>query len=201
MKKTILTALFITSLVIANVVTGKILSLGGLIVPGAFLLYAVTFLMTDLINELYGRKEAQRLVNAGFVASAFAALMIYLTQLLPPAPFAMHMQEAYETLLGMNTRFVLASMVAYWLSQTWDVWVFSKLKERTNGKAKWLRNNASTLSSQLIDTAIFITIAFAGAVPQLWWMVLSQYIVKMGIAILDTPVFYLLTRTTKNENE
>lgn len=201
MKKTMIVALFIASLVIANVVTGKVLDLFGLIVPGAFLLYAVTFLMTDLMNELFGKDEAQRLVKAGFIASIFASIMIYLTSLLPAAVFAQDVSAAYDTLLGMNMRFVFASMVAYYLSQTWDVWVFDLLRKRTNGKAKWLRNNVSTMTSQLLDTVIFITIAFWGVVPDLWLMVVSQYVLKLGIAALDTPVFYLLTRKIKPEIE
>lgn len=198
----LITALFVTSLVVANVVTGKILSLDAgffnFIVPGAFLLYAVTFLMTDLMNELYGRKEAQTLVKVGFIASVFAAIMIYLTQLLPAAPFAMEVQEAYEILLGTNMRFVFASMIAYYLSQTWDVWFFSKLKDRTNGRHKWLRNNASTMTSQLLDTVIFITIAFIGTPGvELGIMMFSQYVLKLLIAAVDTPIFYLLTRNMK----
>jgi len=202
LRKMLITALFVTSLVVANVVTGKILSLDAgffnFIVPGAFLLYAVTFLMTDLMNELYGRKEAQTLVKVGFIASVFAAIMIYLTQLLPAAPFAMEVQEAYEILLGTNMRFVFASMIAYYLSQTWDVWFFSKLKDRTNGRHKWLRNNASTMTSQLLDTVIFITIAFIGTPGvELGIMVFSQYVLKLLIAAVDTPIFYLLTRNMK----
>jgi len=202
LRKMLITALFVTSLVVANVVTGKILSLDAgffnFIVPGAFLLYAVTFLMTDLMNELYGRKEAQTLVKVGFIASVFAAIMIYLTQLLPAAPFAMEVQEAYEILLGTNMRFVFASMIAYYLSQTWDVWFFSKLKDRTNGRHKWLRNNASTMTSQLLDTVIFITIAFIGTPGvELGIMMFSQYVLKLLIAAVDTPIFYLLTRNMK----
>lgn len=194
MKKTIIVALFVTSLVIANVVAGKVLDLFGLIVPGAVLLYGITFLMTDLMNELYGREEAQRLVKTGFIAAVFASLMIYLTSLLPAAVFAQQAARAYDTLLGMNFRFVFASMVAYYISQTWDVWIFDKVRRRTKGKAKWLRNNLSTMSSQLIDTIIFITIAFIGDVPSLGIMIISQYVVKLAIAAVDTPVFYGITK-------
>ena len=198
-KRMLIYALFITSLVVANVVAGKVLNLWGLEVPGAFLLYAFTFLATDLTSELYGKKEAQKLVFTGFVASVFASIMIFLTQLLPVAPFAAHVQEAYEVLLGANFRFVAASMIAYYASQTWDIWFFHKIGKATKGKHKWLRNNASTATSQLIDTVIFITIAFLGAVPNLLWMVVSQYIVKLGVAAVDTPVFYLLTKGVKNK--
>src|SRR5690606_30961433 len=99
-------------------------------------------------------------------------------------------------LLGQNARFVLASMVAYFVAQTWDVMVFHSLKSKMNGRRKWLRNNASTISSQFIDTAIFITIGFYGVVPDLLAMIVSQYAVKVVLALLDTPIFYLLTRET-----
>lgn len=198
MKKLLIQAIFITSLVIANVVTGKVVNLFGLIVPGAFLLYAVTFLMTDLMSELYGKKEAQKLVKVGFISAVFSAAMIYLTGLLPPAVFATETQEAYKVILGTNARFVFASMIAYYLSQSWDVWFFHKIGKLTKGKHKWFRNNISTMTSQIIDTVIFITIAFIGNAPGLLWMIVSQYIVKVGVAIIDTPLFYLLTYKQKN---
>ncbi|MCA1806732.1 MAG: queuosine precursor transporter [Actinobacteria bacterium] len=146
------------------------------------------------------RKEAQTLVKVGFFASLFAAVMIFLTQHLPAAPFAAEVQQAYEVLLGANLRFVFASMIAYYISQTWDVWIFSKLKEKTEGKHRWLRNNASTMSSQLLDTVIFISIAFIGTPGlNLGLMIVSQYVLKLIIAAADTPVFYLLTNKLKVE--
>lgn len=196
-KKQMIEAIFITSLVIANVVTGKVLQLGPFIVPGAFLLYAFTFLCTDLMSELYGKAEAIKMVKVGFIASLFSASMIFLTQYLPAAGFSADKQIAYETLLGTNFRFVIASMIAYYVSQTWDVWFFHKVKERTGAGKKWMRNNFSTMTSQLFDTGIFISIAFIGVVPNIWIMILSQYVLKMVIAALDTPIFYLLTRETK----
>lgn len=199
-KKSLIQGIFFASILIANVVTGKILELGPFIIPGAFLLYAFTFLCTDLISELYGRREANRTVFMGFILSVFAAVMIGLTKLLPAAHFAGEQSAAYDLLLGLNMRFVLASMVAYYSSQTWDIFIFHKLGHKFGGKHKWLRNNVSTMTSQVIDTAIFITIAFAGIVPAgvLGTMIVSQYILKLLIAAADTPIFYLLTRKSKN---
>ena len=94
-------------------------------------------------------------------------------------------------------RVVFASLTAYTISQAHDVISFNFWRNKTKGKHKWLRNNASTLVSQIIDTAIFITIAFWGLVPDLLWMIISQYVVKAIIALLDTPFFYLLTRNNK----
>lgn len=192
-KLTLLTAFFVTSVVIANVLAGKVVAFGDyVILPAAVVTYAFTFLLTDIINELYGKKAAQRAVFFGFYAQVFAMVMIYIGMLLPA--LEQEMQNAYEMLLGQNFRFVVASMAAYFIAQSWDVWIFNKLKDKTNGKHKWLRNNASTMSSQFIDTAIFITIGFWGSVPSLWAMIVSQYCVKLVLAALDTPIFYLFTK-------
>ena len=192
--------LFITSLIISNVVTGKILHIFGFVIPGAALCYAFTFLCTDIISEIEGKKKAHELVLIGFLCSMFASGLIFLTQQLPPAPFALDKAEAYNTLLGINSRVVGASMCAYFISQWIDVSIFHAIKKKTKGKYKWIRNTFSTMGSQLIDTGIFITIAFYGTVPNIWGMIVGQYLLKVIIAILDTPVFYLLTKTTlKNE--
>jgi uncharacterized integral membrane protein (TIGR00697 family) len=94
-------------------------------------------------------------------------------------------------------------MIGYLVSQSWDVWIFHKVRDayiKKHGSTKggrWIWNNASTMTSQIIDTAIFITIAFVGTVPNIWTMILSQYLVKFVYALLDTPFFYLLTRKKK----
>lgn len=185
---------FITSLLTANVVTAKVVLLfGRLIVPAAVVAYAITFLSTDIINELYGKEKANEIVKVGFAAQVLAALLIYMASLLPVAPFMPEMQDSFLMVLGQNWRFVFASMIAYVVSQTHDVYLFNYWRKRTGGKHKWLRNNASTLVSQVLDTAIFITIAFWGQVPNLWQMILSQYLVKACLALLDTPFFYYFT--------
>ena len=95
---------------------------------------------------------------------------------------------------------VFASLIAYMAAQSWDVFIFHLLKDKTGDKYKWLRNNASTMSSQIIDTLIFITIGFYGVVPNIWVMVASQYVVKFVLALLDTPFFYLLTSGRDKDN-
>lgn len=199
-KYVVLNTLFVTSLVISNVVSAKVLQLGPLQVPGAALCYCITFLCTDIIGELYGRTEANKTVRIGFICQCVASMLILLTQFLPHAVYAEEVAQAYNTLLGMNWRFFLASMLAYTVSQSWDVWVFHKLRDKyiqKHGSVKggrWIWNNASTMTSQFIDTIIFITLAFWGTVPNIWVMVVSQYVLKLILAALDTPVFYLLTR-------
>ena len=203
---------FVVSLVISNVVTAKLFSTGItlfgniLTLPGAAVCYAITFLATDVIGEIWGKKEANRTVRWGFVGQMVATGLIILTQYLPAAdPEA---QAAYEKLLGQNWIFVIGSMVAYFASQSWDVYFFHKIRDKYLAKhgttaSRWIWNNASTMTSQIIDTVLFIGIAFGigfgwlfdrNMWPTLAAMMIGQYVLKFILAALDTPFFYLLTR-------
>jgi uncharacterized integral membrane protein (TIGR00697 family) len=198
MKKTeqnlqILLGIFVVSLIVANIVSAKIVSFWDLVIPAAIVAYPLTFLITDIIGEIWGKEMANRAVKIGFICQLISLVLIGLSILLPVAPFADN-QEQFVGIMKSSFRVVAASLVAYLVSQSWDVWLFHKLKEKCNGKHKWLRNNASTLTSQMIDTAIFITIAFWGVVPNIWVMILSQYLIKAVYALLDTIPFYLLTK-------
>lgn len=198
MKKTeqnlqMLLGIFVVSLIVANIVSAKIVSFLGLVIPAAIVAYPLTFLITDVIGEIWDKEMANRAVKIGFICQLISLVLIGLSILLPVAPFADN-QAQFVGIMKSSFRVVAASLVAYLVSQSWDVWLFHKLKEKCNGKHKWLRNNASTLTSQMIDTAIFITIAFWGVVPNIWVMILSQYLIKAVYALLDTIPFYLLTK-------
>lgn len=188
----ILNGIFITSLLIANVVSAKIVTLGGLVIPAAIVAYPLTFLMTDVIGEIWGKEQANETVKLGFICQLISLILIGLAILLPVAPFADNQAE-FKGIMAQSFRVVAASLVAYYCSQSWDVWVFHKIREKGTGN-KWLRNNLSTMTSQIIDTAIFITIAFIGSVPNIWVMIGSQYLIKCIYALLDTLPFYWLTR-------
>lgn len=214
----LLSMLFGICLVIANVVTGKLINTGltlfGNVVtlPGAALCYAITFLITDIIGEVWGVKEANLAVKWGFIGQILATGLIILTQYLPAADPAM--QNAYVMLLGQNWIFVVGSLVAYWCSQLWDVWVFHKVRDvyiRKRGSragGRWIWNNLSTMTSQIIDTVLFIGISFGLGFGWLFQpemhgtlaaMMVGQYLFKFLIALLDTPLFYFFTRTSKEE--
>lgn len=219
MKKTAsnligLNMIFAVSLVISNVVTAKLFATGitlfgsKLNLPGAALCYAITFLMTDVIGEIWGKKEANRTVRWGFIGQAIASLLILLTQYLPTSD--KDVQAAYNTLLGQNWIFVIGSLVAYFASQSWDVWVFHKIRDKfgANAKKRWIWNNASTMTSQIIDTVVFIGISFGLGFGWLFnsemhkpllAMMIGQYVLKFILAALDTPIFYLLTHKRKEE--
>lgn len=207
MKKTqsnllILNTVFVTALLIANVAASKVVSFLGLTVPAAIVAYPLTFLVTDVIGEIWGKDEANRTVKIGVLCQLISLALISIAVALPVASFADN-QEAFESILGQSARIVIASLVAYLCSQSWDVLIFHKIRDayiRKHGSTKggkWIWNNVSTMTSQIIDTAIFITIGFWGVVPDLPTMIISQYIVKWFYALLDTPFFYLLTRKEK----
>ncbi len=193
MPLVLLAMTFASLLVVANVLAVKLLDVNGWAVPAGILAYPITFLVTDTISELYGRKTASKLVWMGFFISGIMVLLIYVAKILPPAGFWEH-QEAFETILGSVPRIVLASLTAYLISQHADVALFHFYARLTKGKHLWLRNNGSTVISQAIDTALFVTIAFAGTVPagNLWNLVYTQYLIKLGVAAVDTPIVYLL---------
>lgn len=185
-----LSVTFVAALITANIVSGKIVMLGGLFVPAGVLAYSITFALTDTICELWGRERTQVLVNAGFVVQLLVWGLIWLAIELPPAPFWSG-QEGFAQVLGGTNRIILASLVAYTLSQSFDVWVFARLKARFQGRMLWLRNNVSTGLSQGLDTVVFITIAFYG-VTDLLPLMMGQLVIKWIIALLDTPVVYAL---------
>jgi hypothetical protein len=184
----LLAGVFTGSLVIAAVLVAKIIQVGPFQVPAGVLAYSATFACTDIISEIYGRARARQVVLAGFVALVAALVLIQLALAWPAAAFWQG-GAAFEDVLGSTTRIVGASLVAYVASQYTDVFLFAWLRRLTGGRFLWLRNNGSTMLSQLLDSALFVTIAFAGVFPVLP-MILGQWAVKLAIAALDTPVVY-----------
>ena len=201
----ILTIIFIVSLVISNVITGKVIDTGitlfgnPVTIAGAVICYPICYLITDIVGEMWGKREANKIVKYGFIGQVLATLIIAATTYTPYLD--MDMQAAYVKLLGQNWVFVVGSLSAYLASQYLDVHIFHTLKEKTNGKSKWIRNNASTMLSQFVDTAIFIVIAFGFGFGWIFDnqvallnMVIGQYLIKVIIAVLDTVPFYILTK-------
>ena len=219
MKKTtdnlmLLTVIFITALLTSNVISSNAMiitniKLGDiqLLAPAAVLAYSITFLSTDIISQIFGKKEANKVVKLGFLAQIICTGLIFLTPIIFGKWF--EGSEVYNALNGLGW-FTLASLVAYCSSQTWDIYIFHKIKDWTKNKLgkdyysqRWIWNNLSTMSSQIIDTVLFIGIAFGigqgmGGTSLIGLMI-GQYIIKFIIAILDTPFFYLFTRKNATE--
>lgn len=192
-KYLMLSGVFVTCLVVSNMIASKLVLVGSFVFPAAVVAYPITFLLTDVIGEVWGKKAAKQTVYAGFLGSLFMLALVWFGKILPPAPF-WDGQTAYEMILAGTPRIVIASLVAYLVSQSHDVWSFHFWKQKTNGKHLWFRNNISTMTSQIVDTILFIGLAFFGVVPAtvLIGMIASQYVIKLMIAALDTPFCYLL---------
>lgn len=211
MKKTInnlnvLNAMFCTLLILANILASKVVQLGIFTIPAAVVAYPFTFLITDIIGELWGKKEANNTVKNGLICQIFALILTFCAVKLPVASFANNQNE-FVAILGGSLRVTIASLIGYLCSQSWDVWIFHKIRDKyinkhnTTAGGRWIWNNGSTMTSQIIDTAIFITIAFYGVVPNIWNMIFSQYVIKFIFALCDTPIFYLLTGKAKTKKE
>jgi hypothetical protein len=192
-KLILLSSLFVGALLVANFIAVKLVAVGPFLVPAGIIAYPLTFLLTDTIAEVYGKDTARRVVWAGFGVNLVAVALVMVALRLPPAPFY-EGEAAFGATLGLVPRMVLASRIAYLVSQHHDVLAFHFWRRRTRGRHLWLRNNASTAVSQLLDTVLFITIAFAGTMPlgAVASLVLWQYLAKLIIAAADTPFCYLL---------
>ena len=195
----LLNSIFMIGLVMSNLFGGKIISVLGFTVAGAIITYPLTFLSTDIIGEIWGKQEANDCVKIGIIVQLIFLALGYLSLAIPAQEASKSLQQSLTVVLNQGLRMTLASLGAFSVSQFLDVLLFHKLKESCNGKKKWLRNNLSTMTSQLVDTLIFITIAFYGVVDNLPAMVLGQYVIKLLLALGDTPFFYFFTRRT-NQN-
>ncbi len=192
----LLSCVFVVLLAISNVIAGKLITVGGLFAPAAVLCYSLTFVATDTMTELWGKERTRFVVNVGFLVAILSAVLIRLAIIMPAAPF-WEGQEAFTAVLGANLRITVASLTAYLISQYHDIWAFTYWKEKTGGRFLWLRNNLSTGGSQILDTAVFITLAFAGTGAPLLSMIFGQYAIKLVIAICDTPLVYLCISAVK----
>jgi uncharacterized integral membrane protein (TIGR00697 family) len=203
---TVLAGLFIGALVITNAIAGKFFVLFGQELSCGIIAYPVTFLVTDLISEIYGRKRANTVVGAGFVVSVFITGVVWIANEAPTYAESPVDAESFNVVFGLLPGVVLGSMIAYLTAQFVDVQIFEFWRRLTDGKYMWLRNNGSTFFSQLVDTVMVVTIALViwpavdgnpATTPlgyETWeGIVFGQYVFKIGIAAIDTPIFYVAT--------
>ncbi|WP_089870387.1 queuosine precursor transporter [Halogranum rubrum] len=211
-----LVALFVTALVTAQLVSSKLLALTipvvgiALTAPGGTLAYAATYFASDCISELYGEAFARRVVNVGFVMNFVMLALVFLTIQIPAAQGSPVDPSQFATVLGSGANIVLGSSLAYLVSQNWDVVVFHRIREATDGSMLWLRNVGSTATSQLLDTVIFTVVAFAVAPVVLGTgqplptsvvvsLVVGQYLLKLLIALFDTPFVYATVSALRSD--
>jgi len=186
---TLLIGLYVACEVISNITASKTVAVIGIEVPAAVFLYALTFTLIDLINERLGKQGARWVIYTAFAANLLLAGYSQFAILLPPAPWYRG-QVAFATVLGSTPRIVAASLTAYIIASLIDAEVFAWWRQRI-GRYRWARVLASNSLSTLVDSIIFISIAFWGAYPLLP-LIRGQYLVKMSVTVVSIPLIYLI---------
>jgi len=194
----ILASVFIASLVVSNLIFQKFFSFNFLgwynfEISVGILPYPITFLVTDLISEIYGKKKANQVVIAGIFASVFSLGIIMLSDIVPATNWSPVGNKTFHDVFGLSILAVMASMMAYLVAQFVDIRIYHFWKAKTKGRHLWLRNNFSTVSSQFLDTftVLFLLCSFGVIEWKLFWvLLLNGFLYKLLIALLDTPILY-----------
>jgi len=212
-KTHILFALFVGAIVAANLIGGKIANFGLFEASVGILAFPITFLVTDIIEEVYGKEKTKSLVNAGMITLGFVLLITFIAVKMPFAARSYVTADQFNPVFGISLRFMIASFIAFVLAQYHDIWAFNFWKQKTKGKHLWLRNNLSTMVSQFIDSTVFMFIGLyylpflpsiintnpKFTVAYLFTLIIPYWIVKMVFAAIDTPFCYLGVKWLKKE--
>lgn len=203
----LITALFVTCLIISNIIAVKLAAVGPWFLPAAVIIFPISYIFGDVLTEVYGYARARQVIWIGFGCNLLAVAAIWVAGLLPPAPFwnanvydsPAAAQQAYDAILGFTPRLLGASFTAYLVGEFLNSFVLAKLKIATAGRQLWLRTIASTLFGQLADSSIFLLIAFAGIVPAaaLGGLILTQWLFKSAYEAIATPLTYLVVNALK----
>ncbi len=193
---------FVAVLMISNIASTKILDLGPFTFDGGTILFPLSYIFGDVLTEVYGYARSRRVIWSGFAAAALMAGVLALVGALP-ADASWSGQEAYNTILGQTPRIVAGSLIAYFVGEFSNSVVLAKLKVRTEGRWLWIRTIASTLVGEGLDTIIFVLIAFYGTLPSetLIAVMLSNYVFKVGLEALLTPVTYWVVNKLKKAEQ
>ncbi|MCI0430625.1 MAG: queuosine precursor transporter [Rhodospirillales bacterium] len=187
----LVTALFVTCLIAANIIAVKAIAVWGMVLPAAIIIFPMSYILGDVLTEVYGYRQARRVIWLGFLCNLVVVVAIGIAQALPGAPF-WDAQPAFDRILGSTPRILAASFIAYLFGEFANAFVLAKMKLATQGRWLWTRTIGSTLVGQALDSAIFITLAFAGEWPTglLITAVVTQWLVKSAYEALATPVTY-----------
>lgn len=195
-------ALFVTSLIVSNIIAVKLIDVAGMILPAAIIIFPISYILGDVLTEVYGFARARQVIWLGFLCNLFAVIAISIGGLLPAAGF-WGGQDAYDMILGAVPRILAASFIAYLVGELVNAYVLARLKVAMEGRHLWVRTIGSTLAGQLLDSAIFITIAFAGIMPAevLLIAIVTQWLVKSAYEALATPLTYAVVGFLKRADD
>jgi len=187
--------------VLANVITAKNADIFGLSTAIGTVMFASTFLATDILSELYGKKEAKKAIYFGLFSSVVLIIATQVALLYKPSDFD-YADKSMRSLFGLNLRISISSIVMYFIANMADIYIFDKLKQKTNNKMLWLRNNVATIICNCLENFGFIFFAFVGIydMPTILTIALSTSIIELIAALVDTPFLYLAVRKGKVKN-
>jgi hypothetical protein len=193
-------AIFITSLLAANIIAVKLIDIWGFIMPAGVIIFPVSYIFGDVLTEVYGYRRARQVIWLGFFCNLLAVAAIWGAQLLPAASF-WDGQPAYERILGYVPRLLAASFVAYLVGEFANSLVLAKMKVLTNGRFLWSRTIGSTIVGQGLDSLVFILLAFVGTIPAagLFSAVMTQWVVKSAYETAVTPLTYVVVSFLKRK--
>ncbi len=184
-------AIFVTCLITANITAVKLVEVFDVVVPASVVIFPISYIFGDVLTEVYGYRQARRVIWLGFLCNLIAVVAIWLGQIMPAAPF-WGGQVAYERILGYTPRLLVASFLAYLIGEFANSFVLAKMKIATNGRWLWMRTIGSTLVAQGLDSLVFTTLAFAGTIPvtELTSLIMIQWLAKLAYETAATPLTY-----------
>jgi uncharacterized integral membrane protein (TIGR00697 family) len=194
----IITAIFVTCLITANIIAVKVIGIGSLVLPAAIIVFPISYIFGDILTEVYGYRWARRVIWLGFLCNLIFVFFAWVGQLLPSASF-WEGQEAYRSILGYAPRLLVASFCGYLVGEFANSFILAKMKVATRGRWLWSRTIGSTIAGQGLDTAIFIIIAYAGTSSFVPIMILYHWLVKTAIEAVATPLTYAAVNFLKKK--
>lgn len=194
----VITAVFVTSLLTANIIAVKLIDLFGLVLPAAIVIFPISYIAGDVLTEVYGYSRARQVIWLGFFCNLIAVVAVWCGQMLPAASF-WNGQEAYEKILGYTPRLLVASFAAYLVGEFANSMVLAKMKLATKGRWLWMRTIGSTVVGQGLDSLVFITLAFWGTLPLsgLAGIIITQWLAKSLYEATATPLTYVVVNHLK----
>ncbi|NLT52153.1 MAG: queuosine precursor transporter [Ignavibacteria bacterium] len=197
-----ITALFVAVLLISNIASSKIMDLGIMSIDGGVIIFPLSYIFGDILTEVYGYKRSRKVIWLGFTSALIMSVSLIIVGALPPDA-QWGLQDAYNSILGLTPRIVAASLLAFFAGEFSNSFILAKMKILTKGKMLWTRTIGSTLIGELIDTVVFILIAFYGIFPDslIIELIIANYIIKTSVEILLTPVTYKIVRWLKTQEE
>ena len=187
----VVTALFVTCLITANIIAVKLVVIFGRVLPAAIIIFPLSYIIGDILTEVYGYRQARAVIWLGFLCNLVAVAAIWVGGFMTPASF-WGGQEAYDSILGYTPRLLMASFAAYLVGELANSTILAKMKIWTRGRWLWSRTISSTIVGQGLDSAVFITLAFAGGEVALVRLILTQWTAKVIYEAAATPLTYLV---------